>query len=105
MCWRFDVVQQFNSLVPEIDSLILIDRTVDLVTPMMFQMTYEGLIDEMFGIANSFIEVDAELVTRCLLCVARAEQSADSVGGVLVAVAVAVGCRWAAKVPARRSSR
>jgi hypothetical protein len=51
--------------VPEIDSLILIDRTTDLVTPLLTQMTYEGLVDEMFGITNSFIEIDAELVSTC----------------------------------------
>ncbi len=48
--------------MPEIDSLILIDRSTDLVTPLLTQMTYEGLVDEMFGITNSFIEIDAELV-------------------------------------------
>lgn len=33
-----------------IDHLILIDRSVDLLTPMVTQLTYEGLIDELFGI-------------------------------------------------------
>lgn len=33
-----------------IDQLILIDRSVDLLTPMVTQLTYEGLIDELFGI-------------------------------------------------------
>ena len=37
---------------PEIDHLILIDRDVDMVTPMCTQLTYEGLIDETFGINN-----------------------------------------------------
>ena len=36
--------------VPEIDNLVLIDRHVDMITPMCTQLTYEGLIDEMFGI-------------------------------------------------------
>ena len=35
-----------------IDSLIIIDRNVDLVTPLLTQLTYEGLIDEFFGIQN-----------------------------------------------------
>jgi len=34
----------------------LIDRTVDMITPMMTQLTYEGLIDEIFGIKNSYID-------------------------------------------------
>jgi hypothetical protein len=33
--------------------LIVIDRDVDFVTPLMTQLTYEGLIDETIGIHNS----------------------------------------------------
>ncbi|KAJ3651189.1 hypothetical protein Zmor_017242 [Zophobas morio] len=36
-----------------IDQILLIDRTVDLITPLATQLTYEGLIDEIFGINNS----------------------------------------------------
>ncbi|KAJ0047226.1 hypothetical protein Pint_05995 [Pistacia integerrima] len=32
--------------MPEINTLILIDREVDMVTPMCSQLTYEGLLDE-----------------------------------------------------------
>ncbi|KAL0589806.1 hypothetical protein ABG067_002031 [Albugo candida] len=49
-------------LDPEIETLILIDRTVDLVTPLTTPMTYEGLLDEIMGISNGFITVDADLV-------------------------------------------
>lgn len=35
-----------------IDSLVVIDRQVDLVTPFCTQLTYEGLIDEVIGIKN-----------------------------------------------------
>lgn len=44
------------SNVPEIDTLILFDRKSDLVSPMFTQLTYEGLIDELFGIKNSFLQ-------------------------------------------------
>ena len=37
-------------MAPEFDSLILIDREVDLITPMCSQLTFEGLIDEVYGI-------------------------------------------------------
>ncbi len=36
----------------EIDSLIILDRSVDMVTPMLTQLTYEGLIDEFIGIEH-----------------------------------------------------
>ena len=36
----------------KIDSLVVLDRRVDMITPMLTQLTYEGLIDEMIGIKN-----------------------------------------------------
>lgn len=40
-------------LVPgPIDSIVVIDRHVDMVTPMCTQLTYEGLLDEIIGIRN-----------------------------------------------------
>lgn len=44
---------QEPQMQPKIDNLILIDRTIDHLTPMMAQLTYEGLIDENFGIKFS----------------------------------------------------
>lgn len=34
------------------DSLIVIDRRVDMITPLLTQLTYEGLIDEVVHIRN-----------------------------------------------------
>ncbi|KAG5477095.1 hypothetical protein LSCM1_05436 [Leishmania martiniquensis] len=36
----------------EVETLIIIDRSVDFITPLMTQLTYEGLIDELYGIEN-----------------------------------------------------
>jgi hypothetical protein len=49
-------------LDPEIDTLVLIDRNVDLATPMCTPLTYEGLLDEIVGITHGFITVDADLI-------------------------------------------
>ncbi|EPQ30352.1 uncharacterized protein PFL1_01878 [Pseudozyma flocculosa PF-1] len=46
-----------------IDSLIIIDRSVDLATPLCTQLTYEGLVDEVVGIRNAHVEVDPALLT------------------------------------------
>jgi hypothetical protein len=46
----------------DISEIILLDRTVDLVSPLLTQCTYEGLIDEIYGIRNGYIEVDAEII-------------------------------------------
>ncbi|ELR21297.1 vacuolar protein sorting 33 [Acanthamoeba castellanii str. Neff] len=45
-----------------ISALILLDRTVDPLTPMCTPLTYEGLVDEVFGIKNSKIDVDEVIV-------------------------------------------
>lgn len=45
----------------QIDSMIVLDRQVDMVTPLCTQLTYEGLIDETIGIKNSFVEIDPAL--------------------------------------------
>jgi hypothetical protein len=48
--------------VPAISQLILIDRASDLVTPMPTMLTYEGLVDEYFGIQNSAVDLPGYMV-------------------------------------------
>ncbi|KAL8719175.1 MAG: hypothetical protein Q9225_003796, partial [Loekoesia sp. 1 TL-2023] len=45
-----------------IESLIIIDREIDMATPLLTQLTYEGLIDEMFGIKNNQAEIDTSII-------------------------------------------
>ena len=45
-----------------IDTMVVIDREVDFVTPLLTPLTYEGLIDEVIGIQNGYIKVDPTLV-------------------------------------------
>ncbi|XP_055652336.1 vacuolar protein sorting-associated protein 33A isoform X2 [Falco peregrinus] len=49
-----------NSIFPVFDTLLLLDRNVDLLTPLATQLTYEGLIDEIYGIQNSSKENSRE---------------------------------------------
>ena len=35
------------------------DCQIDMVTPLVTQLTYEGLIDEMFGVRNSVVQLPA----------------------------------------------
>lgn len=45
---------KMNVLQPTpIEHLLLLDRSVDLLSPLVTQLTYEGLIDEIFGIKYS----------------------------------------------------
>lgn len=45
-----------------IESLIIIDREIDFATVLLTQLTYEGLIDEMFGIQHNQTEIDTSIV-------------------------------------------
>ncbi|KAF7347391.1 hypothetical protein MVEN_01494900 [Mycena venus] len=47
----------------KIDSLIVLDRRVDMITPLLTQLTYEGLIDELVGVKNSHVELPVSLLT------------------------------------------
>ncbi|MCO5570185.1 hypothetical protein L7F22_023903 [Adiantum nelumboides] len=51
-----------NSPSKVFDSVIIIDRSIDLATPLCTQLTYEGLVDEVVGIQSAHVEVDASLV-------------------------------------------
>lgn len=54
---RFGLMPSAN-----IESLIIIDREIDFATPLLTQLTYEGLIDEKFGIQHNRAEIDSSIV-------------------------------------------
>ena len=41
----------------------MIDRSIDLITPFCVQQTYEGQIDENFGIKSNQTEVASEILS------------------------------------------
>jgi hypothetical protein len=44
-----------SSGTPLISRAVILDREVDVITPMMTQITFEGLIDEVTGIKNGVV--------------------------------------------------
>ncbi|XP_064424045.1 vacuolar protein sorting-associated protein 33A [Latimeria chalumnae] len=52
-----------NPILPVFDTLLLLDRNVDLLTPLATQLTYEGLIDEIYGIQNTYVKLPPEKFT------------------------------------------
>lgn len=46
----------------DVTALIVIDRKVDLVTPMISPLTYEGLLDDVVGIDCGFITLDVDKI-------------------------------------------
>ncbi|KAI8912722.1 Sec1-like protein, partial [Gorgonomyces haynaldii] len=59
---------------PEFDSMILLDRNVDLLSLMRTQLTYEGLIDEIFGIHSSFVELEPSFFSNQQATSAKAKK-------------------------------
>ncbi|KAG7264889.1 hypothetical protein CRUP_007328 [Coryphaenoides rupestris] len=49
-----------NQILPVFDTLLLLDRNVDLLTPLATQLTYEGLIDEIYGVTNGYVKLPPE---------------------------------------------
>ena len=54
------VDRSFTSQPGQIDAVILLDRTVDLITPLVTPLTYEGLVDELFGINYTVAQLPAD---------------------------------------------
>ena len=50
---RRETPASLTSQPPQFDTLLLLDRNIDLLSPLITQLTYEGLIDEFFSIQNS----------------------------------------------------
>ena len=49
-----------NNALPQLDTIVILDRKVDMITPFLTQLTYEGLIDEFFNIKNSSVKLPGE---------------------------------------------
>lgn len=56
--------ESWGKVSDSIASLVMIDREVDMVTPLLTPLTYEGLVDELVGIKNSGIRVRANYPTK-----------------------------------------
>jgi len=46
----------------KIDQIILLDRSLDYVTPLCSQLTYEGMMDDVYDIKCGELEIDAQIL-------------------------------------------
>ena len=46
----------------DVAALVVMDRKVDMITPMVTPLTYEGLLDDVVGIDCGFIKVDVDTI-------------------------------------------
>lgn len=56
--------QQISSEKGSIDQLLILERSVDLMSVLATQLTYEGLIDEIFGINNAIAHLPDDKFTK-----------------------------------------
>ncbi|EGR30804.1 vacuolar sorting protein, putative [Ichthyophthirius multifiliis] len=47
----------------DIETLILLDRNIDLVTPLCSQLIYEGLLDDFYEVQGNILKVDSKILT------------------------------------------
>ncbi|KAL0114024.1 hypothetical protein PUN28_011383 [Cardiocondyla obscurior] len=62
---RLNREEEDNKTLPtlgsvSIEHLLLLDRCVDLLSPLVTQLTYEGLIDEIYGIKYNTVQLPAK---------------------------------------------
>ena len=48
----------------QITELILFDRSCDYVTPLCSQLTYEGMLDDTFGVKSGFVKIGEEIMGK-----------------------------------------
>jgi hypothetical protein len=56
-----DQGKHLKSIKSNLDQIVIIDRSVDFITPFCTPLTYEGLIDHFFGIHNTLVELDPKI--------------------------------------------
>ena len=52
-----------DEIIPDIDAVIFLDRSVDLISPMCTPLTYEALIDEILGIEHTYDHIHSEILS------------------------------------------
>ncbi|EJD52391.1 ATP binding protein [Auricularia subglabra TFB-10046 SS5] len=69
------------TLSEKIDCLIVVDRRVDMITPLLTQLTYQGLIDELMHITSGHVELPASLLAAPTTQQAPSASASTSSGG------------------------
>ncbi|RMX94978.1 hypothetical protein D0868_11999 [Hortaea werneckii] len=64
-----------------VENLIIVDREVDFPTTLATQLTYEGLLDEVFGVSNNQTEVDTSVLGSAPAPQGQQQTSTQAGGG------------------------
>ena len=72
-------------------AMIILDRQVDMITPLVTPLTYEGLLDEVVGIENGFLHLPLQTLNPEEETTANTTSSSSSSSSSLVALGVHAG--------------
>ncbi|KAH0788918.1 Sec1 family protein [Histomonas meleagridis] len=59
--YKSQVGSSFLTAAPQFDEIFIIDRTADLMTPLLSQFYYGGLVDERFDVNYGYLELPNDL--------------------------------------------
>lgn len=54
---------KIDDVLGDIEFMAIFDRNIDFLTPLLKQMTYEGLVDEFYGITGNYARLPAEILS------------------------------------------
>ena len=60
--WPIQPHSQLNTATEPISALLLVDRSIDTITPLLTPSTYEALIDEVLGIRFSILDITNDML-------------------------------------------
>lgn len=67
-----------NNFSNQFDSIIIIDRDIDLLTPFLSQLTYEGLVDDYFEVETGTLSTEPDKKTGGVIPLRRSESQQSS---------------------------
>jgi hypothetical protein len=59
----YDPYHQEEEEFSEVKAMVILDRKIDLITPMITPLTYEGLLDDLLHIEAGIIKVETDLIS------------------------------------------
>ena len=68
--------------LPSIDTLLVLDRDIDLISPLVTPLTYEGLLDELIGIETGYCELPSSVLVDSGSSTKVSDFGLDHLGGV-----------------------
>jgi hypothetical protein len=74
---EYDPYHQEEEEFSEVKAMVILDRKIDLITPMITPLTYEGLLDDLLHIEAGIVKVETDLISPPEAASASSSSNAD----------------------------